>query len=297
MDLNSVRMFVYTVQAGSLSAGAERAGIPLPTLSRRIRDLERELKVQLFDRSARGSQITEAGARLYEFALRGIEALAEGEQAVRYDQARLKGRLRLSVPPCLEPWWRLLNDFQLHYPEIELAVYSSERRLDLIEEGIDVALRVGRIADDSLVALRVLAYRHQLVAAPELLQRLGEPSNPNDLSRYPLVSWTANPCDRAIWRLGDLSLEPKPLLATNDYLLLREWALLGKAVTELPPFLASPLVANGKLRALLPMNPLPEQTLHLLYPVQRFPSTIVRAYLDFCRDKAAVFLGDVAATG
>lgn len=150
MDLNAVRMFVHAVQAGSLSAGAERAGVPLPTLSRRVRDLESELKVQLFDRAARGSRVTEAGARLYEFALRGIETLAEAERAVRNDQAKLKGRLRLSVPPCFEPWWKLLIAFQDRYPEIELAVYSSERRLDLIEEGIDVALRVGRIADDFL---------------------------------------------------------------------------------------------------------------------------------------------------
>ena len=291
MDLNAVRMFVHAVQAGSLSAGAERAGVPLPTLSRRVRDLESELKVQLFDRAARGSRVTEAGARLYEFALRGIETLAEAERAVRNDQAKLKGRLRLSVPPCFEPWWKLLIAFQDRYPEIELAVYSSERRLDLIEEGIDVALRVGRIADDSLVARRILGYRHQLVAAPGLIERLGYPSNPSDLTRYPLSAWTANPCDRAIWRLNDLSLEPKPLVATNDYFQLRELALRGEAVTELPPFLAAPHLATGKLLAVLPSYLLPEQPLHLLYPVQRFPSTIVRAYLDFCRDKAAVFLG------
>jgi DNA-binding transcriptional LysR family regulator len=292
-DLNAVRMFVHVVQAGSLSAGAERAGVPLPTLSRRIRDLERQLKAQLFDRSTRGSRLTEAGARLYDFALRGVETLADGEQAVRSDQARLKGRLRLSVPPSFEPWWRLLRAFRARCPDVELAVYSTERRLDLIEDGIDVALRVGRVADESLVARRILAYRHRLVAAPGLLDRLGEPSKSGDLSRYPLAAWAASPGDRATWRLGDQIFEPRPLLATNDYLHLRDCALRGDAVTELPPFLAAPLLASGHLRAVLPMHLLPEQTLHLLYPVQRFPSTIMRAYLDFCRDEAAGFLGDL----
>jgi DNA-binding transcriptional LysR family regulator len=104
MDLNAIRMFVAVVQAGSLSAAAIRLGTPLPTLSRRIRDLERQLKVQLLARSARGTKLTDAGTRLYELASRGIDALLEAEQAVVGDQARLKGRLRLSLPQTFEPW-------------------------------------------------------------------------------------------------------------------------------------------------------------------------------------------------
>ncbi len=100
MDLNAVQMFVSVVRAGSLSAAAARMDVPLPTLSRRIRELERELNVQLLERSARGTTLTDAGTRLYEHASPGIEALAEGERAVISDQARLKGRLRLSLPPA-----------------------------------------------------------------------------------------------------------------------------------------------------------------------------------------------------
>ena len=109
MDVNATRMFVGVVQAGSLSAAATRLGIPLPTLSRRIRDLERQLKVQLLERSARGAKLTDAGSRLYEHASRGIEALLDAEQAVVSDQARLKGRLRLSLPQTVVPWWELLK--------------------------------------------------------------------------------------------------------------------------------------------------------------------------------------------
>jgi DNA-binding transcriptional LysR family regulator len=120
MDLNAIRMFVTVVQAGSLSAAAARLGTPLPTLSRRIRDLERQLQVQLLARSARGTKLTDAGTRLYEHASRGIEALLEAEQAVVGDQARLTGRLRLSLPPTFEPWWDLLAAFQRHYPDIQI---------------------------------------------------------------------------------------------------------------------------------------------------------------------------------
>jgi DNA-binding transcriptional LysR family regulator len=152
MDLNASHMFVAVVQAGSLSAAATRLGIPLPTLSRRIRDLERQLKVQLLERSARGTKLTDAGTRLYEHASRGIEALLDAEQAVLSDQARLKGRLRLSLPPTFEPWWDLLAAFQRRYPDIQVYVYSTERRMDLIEDGIDVALRVGGIVHEAMVA-------------------------------------------------------------------------------------------------------------------------------------------------
>src|SRR3954454_21058523 len=135
MDLNATRMFVAVVQVGSLSAAATRLGTPLPTLSRRIRDLERHLGVQLLERSARGTKLTDAGARLYDHASRGIEALLEAEQAVVSDQARLKGRLRLSLPQTFEPWWELLAAFQRRYPDIQVYVYSTERRVDPIEDG------------------------------------------------------------------------------------------------------------------------------------------------------------------
>src|SRR5260370_38571523 len=123
MDLNATRMFVAVVQVGSLSAAATRLGTPLPTLSRRIRDLERHLGVQLLERSARGTKLTDAGARLYDHASRVVEALLEAEQAVVSDQAPLKGPLRLSLPQTFEPWWDLLAAFHRRSPNIK--VYSS----------------------------------------------------------------------------------------------------------------------------------------------------------------------------
>lgn len=172
MDLNAAQMFVAVAQAGSLSAAATRLGIPLPTLSRRIRELERELKIQLLERSARGTRLTDAGTRLFEHASRGIEALAEAEEAVRSDQTRLRGRLRLSLPAGFEPWWELLGAFQRQYPDIQVNVYTTDRRVDLVQDGIDVALRVGAIVHEAMVAKRLLTYRHVLVAAPDLLKRV-----------------------------------------------------------------------------------------------------------------------------
>ncbi len=283
MDLNATRMFVAVVQAGSLSAAAARLGTPLPTLSRRIRDLERQLRVQLLERSARGTKLTDAGTRLYEHASRGIEALLEAEQAVVSDQARLKGRLRLSFPPTVQPWWDLLAAFQRRYPDIQIFVYSTVRRLDLIEDGIDVALRVGAVVHEGMVARQVLSIRNILVASPKLVERFGMPAEPDALHRFPCAVWASRVDVPARWELGGHVVQPKAVLSTNDYHHLCSRALGGDVVTELPPFLAAAPIREKRLVPLLAQYPLPEWSINLLYPPHRHPSTIVRTYLDFCQ--------------
>ncbi len=290
MDLNAVRMFVAVVQAGSLSAGAVRLSMPLPTVSRRLRQLERDMKVQLLERSVHGTRLTDAGTRLFEYASRGLETLAEGEEALRADQARLKGRLRLSLPTGFEPWWELLGAFQRQYPDIQLSVYATDRRVDLIQDGIDVALRVGAIQHEAMVARHLLTYRHVLVASPRLLRRLGKPRAPDDLLRFPCALWTRDANTSGSWRLGDDVIQPRAVFAANDYLHLRDRALAGDVVTELPPFLAARALNERRLQPLLPRALMPEQQINLLYPSHRHPSTIVRTYLSFCQKHMAEVL-------
>jgi DNA-binding transcriptional LysR family regulator len=276
-------MFIMVVQAGSLSAAAIRLGVPLPTLSRRIRELERQLKVQLLARSARGTKLTDAGTRLYEQASRGVEALLDAEQAVASDQARLKGRLRLSLPQTFEPWWDLLAAFQRRYPDIQVRVYATERRMDLIEDGVDVALRVGAIVHETMAARQVLSLRHVLVASPKLIERFGVPAEPDALHRLPCAMWASGIDFPTTWELGGQTIEPRAVLAVNDYRQLCIRALDGDVVTELPPFLAAGPIAKKRLVPLLPEHPMVAQPVHLLYPLHRHPSTIVKAYLDFCQ--------------
>jgi DNA-binding transcriptional LysR family regulator len=283
LDLNAVEMFVRVVQAGSLSAAALRMGVPLPTLSRRLRALERELKIELLERSVRGARVTDAGARLYEHALRGIETLAQAVEELKSDQVQLKGRLRLSLPTAFEPWFELLGSFQRRHPNIQLSVYATDRRVDLIQDGIDVALRVGRIVHEAMVARRLLSYRHVLVASPVLLQRLGIPAEPEELHRFPCAMWCRDANTPGRWQLGASVIEPDASLTTNDYLHLRNRLLAGEVVAELPPFLAAASILSGQLSLVLPHHPMPEQEINLLYPSHRHASSITRAYLDFCQ--------------
>ncbi|AMS17866.1 LysR family transcriptional regulator [Pseudomonas chlororaphis] len=283
MDLNAARMFVSVVQCGSISSAANLLQLPLATIRRGIRELERSLNVQLLERSTRGTRLTAAGSQLYEHASRGIEALAEGEQAVRNDRMHLQGRLSVSVPAAFESWWKLLAEFQRCHPEVQVAVYTSERESDLAQDGIDVALRAGPLFDEERPARLLGSYRHMLVASPLLLERLGTPQTPADLRGFPCAVWWRQADAREQWQLGDQYYSPDPLFAANDYLHLRQLALTAKVVTELPAFLAAEAVRDGRLQALLPRLPMPEQQLHLLYPNQRPPSNIVRAYLDFAQ--------------
>lgn len=282
MDYNAVSMFIAVTQTGSLSAAATRMGVPLPTLSRKIAELESHLKVQLLERTARGCRVTEAGSRLFEHASGGIEALQEAERLIVSAQARLVGRLRLSLPQSFEPWWELLGLFQRAHPDIQISVYSTERRVDLLSDGVDVALRVGAIADDTVVARHMLTFRHVLVASPRLVERHGRLNQPADLSRYPCAAWGSALDARPVWMLGGHAKQVSATFTVNDYLHLRARAVAGDIATELPSFLAAEPLKKGELLELLPKHPFPDTALHLVYRRQRHPSTIVRAYLDFC---------------
>ena len=155
--------------------------------------------------------------------------------------------------------------------------------MDLIEDGIDVALRVGAIVHEAMVARHLLDFRNVLVASPKLVKRLGNPSEPDALRRFPCAVWASRIDVPARWELGGQVVEPKALLSTNDYHHLCSRALNGDVVTELPPFLAAAPIRQKRLMPLLPRYPLPEWSINLIYPPHRHPSTIVRTYLNFCQ--------------
>ncbi|MBM7045680.1 LysR family transcriptional regulator [Rhizobium lusitanum] len=296
MDYNAVKMFIAVVQTGSLSSAAVRLGMPLPTLSRKVAELEADLKVQLLERTAKGCRPTEAGSRLFEEASGGIELLQEAEQAIMSEQARLVGRLRLSLPQSFEPWWDLLAKFQRSHPDIQINVYSTERRVDLLADGVDVALRVGPIADDTVVARHMLTFRHILVASPKLLATCNGLGGPQDILRLPCAAWGSTLDAQPTWTLGGQPQRIEATFTANDYVHLRTRAIAGDVVTELPSFLAAEYLNSGDLVEVLPEHPFPQTPLHLIYRRQRHPSTIVRAYLDFCSANIAVVESSCWAT-
>ena len=280
MDLNSARMFVNVVARGSFSSAARSMGIPVATVSRRVAGLESSLDVRLLERSTRKLRLTEAGATLYEFVSRGIEEMEAGLLALSENEKDLRGRLRFSMPPSFEPMWALLDDFQRLHANIDIDLFVSERRLDFIEDGIDVALRIGDVASQSAVARLVMTYRHRLVASPAYLGSVSVQS-PQDILSTHCAAWSQKN-DVIVWTLGNDKIAINPFVRANDYLHMRYLALKGKCITELPPFFCQKYIESGELVEVLPAYAMPEQQVNLVYPSRKSLSRITRVFIDYC---------------
>jgi len=280
MDLNSARIFAHVAAKGSFSAAAKFMGIPVQKASRRVAELETSLNVRLLERSTRKLRLTEAGAILYDYISRGVEEMDAGLLALREQERDLRGKLRFSIPPGFEPMWLLLEAFQNLHKNIEVDLFVSERHLDFIEDGIDIALRVGNVASQSAVARSLVSYRHRLVASPHFLEDISI-NSPQGILSVDCAAWSTR--DKLIeWHLGGHSVSVQPFMRTNDYLHLRYLALQHRCLTELPPFFCDQHIAQGELIEVLPDFPLPEQQVNLVYPSRKSVSRITRVFIDYC---------------
>lgn len=280
MDLNSARIFAQVVSKGSFSAAAQFTGIPVATVSRRVAELEASLDLRLLERSTRKLRLTEAGALLYNYVSRGVEEMDAGLLALKDNEKDLRGRLRFSMPPSFEPMWILIEQFQALHRNIEVDLFVSERRLDFIEDGIDLVLRVGNVASQTAVAKLLTTYRHRLVASSEFLKSASIKA-PQDLLSVNCAAWCQK--DNVVeWALDNEKITINPTLRSNDYLHMRYLALKHRCLTELPPFICEPFLANGELVEVLPEFPLPEQQINLVYPSRKSVSRITRVFIDYC---------------
>lgn len=280
MDLNSARIFACVATKGSFSSAAKFMGIPVATVSRKVAELESSLNIRLLERSTRKLRLTEAGETLFAYVVRGVEEMDAGLLALTESESKLRGKLRFSMPPSFEPMWTLLEQFQNAYREIEVELTVSERRLEFIEDGIDVALRVGKLESQTAIARPLALYRHKVVAAPTFLagQIL---SCPRDILRQRVAAWS-KPHQPVTWVLGKEQLSITPYLRANDYFQMRYLALEGKCLTELPPFLCHPYLEGGELIEVLPQHPMPEQNVNLVFPSKKSISRISRVFIDYC---------------
>lgn len=289
MDLNSAQIFVRVVQKGSFSAASRYMSIPIATVSRRVSELEKSLGIRLLERSTRRLRLTDAGSILFEFVSRGLEDMDAGILALQSRESELRGTLRLSLPPNFEPWWELLKDFHEKYPLIELDIYASERKIDFIEDGIDVALRIGDVNYLSAIARKLTDYRHVLVATPEFIEKFGEPKSPQELSNFSCAAWHKK--DTEIdWILGGEKISINASIRANDYPHMRYLALQHTCITELPPFMVSKLLAEKRLVKILPGFKFRQYSVNILYQSRKQLSRIARVYIDFCVSNAQKYM-------
>ncbi|MBK5013138.1 MULTISPECIES: LysR family transcriptional regulator [Pantoea] len=283
MDLNATKLFITVVQAGSFSAASDRTGIPISTLVRKLNELELALGVQLLERSKKGVRPTYKGQQFFEQTRPGLELLEDARKTVT-SAHKLAGKLRISVPADFTLWWELLHAFQQRYPDIRVFCHSGERVVDLYEDGIDVALRLGALHTEDVIARPVMNIEAWFVATPALAERFGHPQTLAALTTCPIASWEGLNSGYFEWSSGNETVKFEPFFSSNSAQALRHYALSGAGVSLLFDFMVKADVESGKLVRLLPQSPPYSTPLHLLYVRHKHPSAITLAYLDFCTE-------------
>lgn len=285
------RMLVAVLELGSFAAAARRIGVSSATASKMIARLEQELGVQLIQRTTRALSATEAG-QLYFEGIRGVlESLDELDTAVTTRSAEPAGHLRISVPHTFGVRWVVpsLNAFAARYQRISLDVSFADRAVNLVQEGYDAAVRIGRLTDSTLVARRLTSSRAWLVAAKGYLDQHGTPQTPGDLAKHDCVIDTNFP-DPCIWRFDAGAHEPavrvavESRLSFSDAEAVLEAARAGLGVARIPSFVASSSVADGHLVRLLPRWTIPGTGVYVVHPAGRRPPHKVRLLIDWLVD-------------
>jgi DNA-binding transcriptional LysR family regulator len=288
MDLNSLIIFAKVVEASSFSEAARRLKMPLATVSRRIADLEDQLGVRLLERSTRNLRLTDIGAEVLEQAQRSAEVSDALDNIVSNHQSTVSGILRLSAPPnisdsLLAP---LVSAFQASYPKVHIHALITNRFVDHIADGVDLVFRLGALKDSSLVARKILTYRHQLVASPAYLKRCKPPQNPRDLLQHPLLAFSYWQPE-STWTFLHTNGKDKetltfhPFLAMNDFAGLTPVLLSGGGIGDLPPIVSPQLMRDGLLVEVMPNWHMQSFDLSLVHLGNRHIARPVRLFKEF----------------
>lgn len=283
-EIDDMRAFVEVVESGGLSPAARRLGLSKSIVSRRIARLEEQLGAQLLSRTTRGISPTEAGADFKARSERILAELDEAREAMAHHRGDVVGRLRLSAPITfgvrhVAPLLAMLAE---RHPRLEVDLALSDRRVDLVAEGFDAAVRIGTPEDSTLVARRITTIYAALAASPDYIAEHGQPQAPEDLARHQclLYSGMAN----ADWTFAvgkrSLSVRPRGRLRSDNGEAILEWAIAGRGIAALPVFLLSDALERKLLVPVLTGYRMPEAALHVLRPPGQNVPGKVRALID-----------------
>lgn len=289
MNIDGLKAFLSIVDLGSFSAAARASGVPKSTLSKRIQQLEEDLQTRLLERTTRKSRLTPDGLALLDRARRLVEEADALARDFRDGDSIPRGRLRIAVPMLFGEAFmgRLAARYRRLWPDVQLDIVFTNRRVDLIEEDFDCAIRVGELADSSLIARAFARAETVPAAAPALLAGGNRPDSIGALRDMPKIAFASN---RRIqhWQLSDgetvEAVDPGGMLVLGSITAVRQAAVEGAGVASLPSFLIKDDLAEGRLVQLLPDWRNPQTTLHLVYPSRRHLSARIRAFHDLLRE-------------
>jgi len=296
--LDAMSVLVAVAESGSFSAASRKLGAPLPTVSRKVAELEAHLNARLLTRTTRRLTLTDAGETYVAACKRILEQVAEAERAASGEYVTPRGDLVVAAPIVFGRLHVLppVNEFLGAYPEIDVRLTLSDRNVHLIDDHIDLAVRIGALADSSMVATRVGALRRVICASPDYLARVGVPKVPDDLSMLACVNfdgftssaaWTFGAKDKRVERTVPI----RARLAVNTAEAAVDAAIAGIGVTRVLSYQAAQAVAEGKLKIVLAAYEPEPVPINLVYIGQGLLPLKMRAFLDFVapriRERAA----------
>ena len=279
--------FAAVVEKGSFTAAAEALGISKPVVSKQVSRLEQHLGVQLLHRTTRRLHLTEAGEIFARYSQQIVADAKEAEQSVLPLQSEPRGTLRITAPGSLAVSMlpEALLGFQQRFPKVELDVRISGRFVDLVEEGIDVALRVGELKDSSMIARRLMECRFHVFASPEYWKQNGIPGHPDDLQGHNCLIYSQSP-NADTWVFSDkngedISVKIKGNLRSDAEKLLLVAALNSQGVLIGPTYMVARHISKNRLKEVLEDYYRPTTGLFAIYPHSKLVSSKVRAFIDY----------------
>jgi len=287
--LGEMSIFSKVVGAGSLSAAAKELGMSTAVVSRRLAALESRLGVRLINRTTRSLHLTDEGARYYDACSRLLAEIEEADAAVSAGRAEPRGALRVALPAAfghlhVAP---LVPRFATRYPNVQVALSLSDRNVNVIEEGFDLAIRIADLADSSLAARRLAPNRRVVCASPDYLKRNGTPRTPQELTGHNCL--TTNDFTMT-WDYKDPDGEPGAVrvagrYACDNWEVLREWAVAGLGIALKSTWDVRQQLEEGSLVALFPGYTFAsEVAIYAVYPHRRFLPAKTRAFIEFLAD-------------
>lgn len=285
-QIEEMRNFVRVVEAGSISKAAEQLGIAKSGVSRRLVELEARLGVRLLNRTTRRSSLTEAGQAYYQGAVKLLMDISELDAATADTDATLEGVLRLAVPLSfglchLSP---AIDEFLRMHPGLTINIDFSDRQIDLVEQGADLAIRIADMRDSSLQARRICPIRMLLCASPDYLEQHRTPATPGELKEHRILQYDSGSGgalkleDR---RGGEHVVSTRPQIVANNGDFLRDMAMAGHGIILIPSFIAWQAIAAGDLVSIMPDYCPSQRSAFAVYPQTRYLPRRARLFIDF----------------
>ena len=291
--LLAMTVFVKVVEQGGFARAAERLSLSPSAVSRHIADLEAHLVTRLLNRTTRRISLTESGQAYFERALQVLADLEEIEALVSSSSVTPRGTIRLTCStsfgvPYLAP---AIGAFQARYPDVRFDISASSRFVDLVEEGLDLAIRIGDLGNPNLIARKIGSMRLVACAAPAYLKQNGTPKHPNDLAKHNCFTYEHAP-ERNQWRFQDrkkneIKVRIDGSVHANDGEMLAAIAVAGAGIAMEPDFIVDASIKSGKLvEVLQDFRPVP-YNIYAVYPSRRHLSAKVRTFVDFLAARLA----------